>query len=258
MRNPYHPPAIGVAHDVGALASVHHRGRAAVAFAVGFTVLFVLAFLSTIVVLGLPSALALLALVMVGLGAALVAHGQAGLVRAVELHEEGLVVDRWLTTSSVVRFDDVTALHRSLDVKTTMFGTGVVGGRVVLVAGGARVTVPGGLEDAETLFAVLERRLVFPVRREARRAFAEGETLAFGPLTLDRDELTLKSETVPWGAVEKVGVSPKLIQFHVRGRWRPWTLSFAELPYPFVLVDLVQQAGRAIEGFEGFVTRDRS
>lgn len=174
--------------------------------------------------------------------------------RSVSLHEEGLVLRRWLGAPRALAFDDCRALYRELETRQTLLGTILIDGRVLLEGqDGRRLRVPSHLTDAEALFRAIERRCVRPVREAALEAFDDGESMTFGPIVLSRDAITVRGRAHPWAQVERIDVSPERFALRTRGARRAVTVPFRDVPYPFVAVELARRAGAALRYVDGFV-----
>jgi hypothetical protein len=167
----------------------------------------------------------------------------------VRLFADGLAVKRG-GEERVCHWDDVEALT-GMVATTNRFGVRCyVGGPLVLTRrDGRQITISDGLEDVVQLGEVVTSAVLKRLLPEARAALARGDTVAVGPLRLDRLGVAQgDGDALPWGEVDEVAVVDDLLVIRRAGVPAPWFQAKLEkTPNAVLALDLAgelqQQAG---------------
>ena len=151
--------------------------------------------------------------------------------RSVTIYEDGLRYRNWFKTRTT-RWDQVTAL----DIRYGYLGDKLVLGFFRLELTGDRpLNIPRfGAGTGSVYYAVSAGASKFKLTDFARRV-AEGETLSFGEVTLDRDALKHGKRVIPIREVEEVidGLpSEPHLKVRVAGKKRPVELPLLRRPPP--------------------------
>jgi hypothetical protein len=222
---------LAAADDLGALVS-RHRAKAPIAPAVAAIVLlFVLPAIGVrpVLSLGLVAVLGVIAL------GTLAARWKP----TVEIWDQGLVVRRRWTHARTIRFDDVDAVFYE-PLQLPLFPSSAA---VTLTTHtGGRVVLPSGLARSREIAVALHRRVTRALLAPAMRAFAAGETLHFGPVTLHDDALVVTGcDDLSLDDLDCVEARPTEIRFYARGKNSPphASVPLLAVPHPFVLLAIL-------------------
>jgi hypothetical protein len=160
----------------------------------------------------------------------------------VELWDEGLVVRRRWTEPVVVRFEDVDSVFYDFEVSERMGARTTPTAKVTLTThDDRRVVVPRGLTEAGEILSALDRHVARPLLAPARQALAAGELLAFGPVVLDGEGVTLDERRLAWTEIDRVEAEPDYVTFHFTdgARQRVHNVAVKDVPHPKILVELL-------------------
>lgn len=175
---------------------------------------------------------------------------RAGETREIVVHETGYRARRWLRSDVVVRFDAVRDVFRRFD---TMGPLGVVRGCSIELVGsdGARLNVPYDIDASAELVEHVDRHVVRAVRLEALRAYEDGEELTFGRLRVSVAGVAWgagwRGRRDAWAEIRRIRVTARELTVHY-GRWfGSRTVPLGKLPFPMVLLALLEQAPVELE-----------
>lgn len=160
----------------------------------------------------------------------------------VDVHDAGLVFHGGFVDQRVMGFDDIDAIHFAFE--------SLIPGRprVDLVTfDGERLSIPGLVADFDTLLEALDRKVTWPIIRRAKEAFASGERLVFGPLTLELDGIVLQGESLSWSGLARVSAEYDCFVFYATeplGRFG-W-VRVSEIPHPKALLELLRMRTRVV------------
>lgn len=213
---------------LGRLRSMHDTGRtvrrAGLAFGSVALALGVLALAWPHAVAFIAVALIIAAVIATWVGLAVI----LGLDVTVNVHENGLRIDRSARQGVDVPFDAVRALyvHRprewGLELEDRL------------------VYVPMRVSDERRLAAIIEQEIEKPVLVDAHRALASGEPLVFGPLTLELEGVRHLGELLPWSELGFVRVSGDAVVFIEKATQLSFVvLATTTIPFVRVLVSLL-------------------
>ena len=197
--------------ELGALVSVHRDGSDR----------FLMA---ALVVVGIGASVAFAAIeqwgqlggaiAATGLGVVLLRRRRREAAGSIALHENGLVQVALGKTTRIF-FDDVVSIT-SERTKSVRSGVETDRHRVAARDGSAITFVNLSTARAGDLLAAIEARVLPRVRTEALQAFDRGETVAFGPFSLDEAGIRAgDGASIPWMDVRAVSAEGGMV--HIRG-----------------------------------------
>ncbi|HEY8080186.1 MAG TPA: DUF6585 family protein [Labilithrix sp.] len=221
--------------DMGELVS-KHRAKTSIGPSVAALVLFFVIIPSTthgVPTLILVSGAGLFVIVLLLLGW-LAAQWKP----TVELWDKGIVVKRRWTHPRRVRFEDVDAVFYDTTGLRLPFTQPSVGVTLTTHAGG-RLALPSDLSATDKIVSSVDRRVTRPLLAPAKRAFADGDTLHFGPLLVHERRIAVAGlEPLAFEDLDCVEARGVEIRFYRRGKnWPPFaTVSLHAVPHPRVLL----------------------
>ncbi len=157
----------------------------------------------------------------------------------VDRHDGGLIV-RTREATHEVPFDDIDAIWVALGNNGTLEALDLV------TFDHTRLRIPGSVSELGELLAALDRECIGPLTTEAKAALARGESLLFGPLTLDRDHLEHAGWSHRFRDLRTVRVIlGRLVLLH--GKLTLDAVELATVPHPMVFLRLLEHLGPPLE-----------
>lgn len=229
---------------LGRLKSTHPTGKSVrrVGIAAG-----AIALALGVMTLAWPGALAVVALVL--LGAAVVATWVGatvlfGLDVTVDVHDQGLRINRSARRSLSLRFEDVRALYQHGRTEWQLE-----------LGAGRSVFVPMKVDEADRLAVAIEREVERPILEDALRSLASAEVLTFGTLALELDGIRHAGDFLPWPSLGFVRVDEHAFVFIEKATQLSFVVLETEtVPFPRVLVALLARR-TALQIADPFWTR---
>jgi len=157
---------------------------------------------------------------------------------SVALHAEGLVL-AGAGTRREVAFEDVNEVWFEVDTLQSRAGASLQAMRLVEHSGAVH-RLPLGVNGAAALTSAVLRACSEPLLADARRALADGETLTFGPVLLDRTGITAGGARLPWPSLRLAVVQRARVSLYRRSPIFAWrTVRLDRVPHPTVFLALV-------------------
>ncbi|MDC3952905.1 DUF6585 family protein [Polyangium jinanense] len=154
------------------------------------------------------------------------------------LHAHGLLITQ-AGVRRPVAFEDVNEVWFEIDRLQGQAGASLLAIRLVDFDGEVH-RLPLGVSAAAALADGVLRACSGPLLTEARQALAEGETLTFGHIQLDRAGITVAGARIAWQEVRLAVVQRGKVYLYRRWPIFSWrTLSLARIPNPTVFVRLL-------------------
>jgi hypothetical protein len=166
-----------------------------------------------------------------------------GLDVSVEVHENGLRIDRSARRPVRVPYDGVRALYMPSRSEWE------------LELEGRTVYLPMKVSEERRLIAVIEQEIEKPVLVEAHRALASAEPLTFGALTLELEGVRHLGDLLAWSDLDVVRVSDEAFVFVRKATQHAFVVvATGTVPFPRVLVSLLARR-TDVEADDPFWTR---
>lgn len=164
----------------------------------------------------------------------------------VVLHARGLVV-QGPHGRDVVDFSTVRDVFWEGLTLQSMAAT--VGGLRLVDQRGRSHRVPLRVERCGEVLRWVERHCSEPILPDARAALRTGESLTFGPVTIDREGVRFQTRArVPWHRVRLVRLLPGRVAFFRAQVIFPWkTVRLDAVPHPSIFLRLVREAAPKTE-----------
>lgn len=187
-----------------------------------------------------PLALAIVSVLLSALFLVALVVGVLRMRRRVLLFRDGVVSVR-AGRAERCRWDDVTCLKGG--VRETYVNGELrdkTCGYALSCRDGSRVTVASPLRGVEELSDAIEREVTRRLLPQAAEAMAKGETLQFGPISIDRQRIGYKGRAVPWGEVEEVQLRFGSVGVRRAGKAQfEWSEFLVNIPNARVLLALL-------------------
>jgi hypothetical protein len=156
----------------------------------------------------------------------------------VTLHAAGLVVSQ-RGVRRVLVFEDVNEIWFETDTLQKQAGASLRAIRFVEHSGG-RLRVPLGVIGAVALTDAILKACSAPIMAEARQALAEGQTLTFGNVQLDREGVSVGRARLRWSQIRLAVMTRARVSLYRRQPIFAWrTVRLDRIPHPMVFTALV-------------------
>jgi hypothetical protein len=219
------PPAVGDRDDdLGALVSVHSQRVSLLPIVTMFALMTIAAFgglmqrrgIATVVVVAFAG---ICLLTLIGMTF-------RRLRPQIELWDRGLRVRRRWTMPRRVRFDEIDAITYEPDA-LALPALGMSLTITITTFEDRRIVIPRHLGNMEAIVAALDRHVTRPLLAPAMRAFANRETLHFGPIVLGDGIIVLDELILSLESVDCVEATDREIRIYdKKTNWPP----FAKVP----------------------------
>jgi hypothetical protein len=230
---------MATSEELGRIVSTHPRSALLRTIGLSFAIVAAILVVSAVV---RPQSALLSAAIGAGMslsfGILLVVDRFRSSVKAVDLHELGLVVRRRDRTV-VLPFDSVDAVIYDLEVGSTWGMRAVRSVRMeVTTRQGERVEIPRGLVEVDDVVRALDLRCTRPLWPEVRSAHTSGDLLTFGPLQVDASGIIRAGVHLNWAEIVSVRPDPDRLEIELLGGQR-WEVRVREIPHPRLLVNVL-------------------
>jgi hypothetical protein len=143
----------------------------------------------------------------------------------------------------VCRWEEITHVWQAVTRHTTY---GIPSGTThyyrVQRADGAQFTFTDALGKVERLGETIQRETFPYLLDRAATLYNEGQTVAFGKISISKVGVSNGQELLPWGDVKGIKLDNGVINISKQGRWLAWkSVSVAATPNVFVFLEMVRR-----------------
>lgn len=156
----------------------------------------------------------------------------------IEVREAGLVLSR-RDVQRVIPFAEVDEVWFEIGRFHGASGAPLAALRLLTFAREVH-RLPGHVDDAAHVFALVFARCSAPLYEDARVALREGATLVFGDVQLDREGIAIRGGRARWGEIRKAALHHGRLHLYRRLPIVAWrTIRLDRVPNPGVLTGLL-------------------
>jgi hypothetical protein len=155
-----------------------------------------------------------------------------------ELWDRGIRVKRRWTMTRRVRFDEIDSVTYEPDVSRLPLLDYLCVRIEMVTFDDRRIVLPRNLSDTEQILAALDRHVTRPLLAPAKRAFSAGETLRFGSVVLEKEQVLVDDMIVPIDDLDCVEATTDHVRFYGKNTdWPPFaSVRIETVVHPRVLL----------------------
>jgi hypothetical protein len=188
--------------------------------------------------------IAVAALIAVGLYLLLRSH--AGVVAY-----RGGLLDIQGKTTTVIRWADITEVWQAItDTYVNGIHTGTTFKYTIELEDGDEFIYTNAFPRVKMLGELIQDRVTAVMLPRMNAAYKKGESLDFGPLSLDKSGLTCEGYSLRWNEIEALKLEAGHFSILKKGKWLTWgKVAAADVPNVFVFLALTDKIlGTSIQG----------